>query len=224
MDWSEQVSYIMKKWKKYEPYLLTGDWHVHTMYTDGKNTVFENCIQAEKNGLDLIAFTEHVWRKLDYNFNDFVSDVFSAKDRFDLEVLVGCEAKVIDIYGNLDVSKNVLNECEIALGAFHGFKPPLLKEEYLIALKNMICNPSVDIWAHPTLYAKNNDIYLNKCDLGKIANMCSNHDVLIEINMKHYVPNNIFQEIASISNCKFVIGSDSHQITDLLKNNSIGGI
>ena len=109
---------MMKRWHKYEYYLLKGDWHVHTNYTDGKNTVFEYCKQAEENGLELIAFTEHVRKKLDYDFDDFVAEVYSAKDKFDLEILAGCEAKVLDSEGTLDVSDDILKECEIVLGVF----------------------------------------------------------------------------------------------------------
>jgi putative hydrolase len=41
----------MKKWEKYSKDLETGDWHCHTKYTDGRNTVMEMCRQAQKNGL-----------------------------------------------------------------------------------------------------------------------------------------------------------------------------
>lgn len=206
----------MKKWKKYESYLLSGDWHIHTIYTDGKDNVFDYCAQAEKNGLKLIAFTEHVRKELTYNFDDFVSDVFSAKDKFNLEILVGCEAKVLDISGTLDVSKKILKECEIVLGTFHKFEPPL-KDAYLAALTNMITNPDVDIWAHPTLYAIRNGFSLSEEDIYEISNSCFNNEVLIEINIKYNVPNIKFQAIASHMKCKFVKGSDAHQISELLK-------
>jgi len=205
----------MKKWEKYEQFLLDGDWHVHTDYTDGKNTIIEYCKQAEKNGLRLIAFTEHVRRKLEYNFDDFVSDVFSAKDKFDLEIVVGCEAKVLDTMGSLDVSKEVLKQCEIVIGSFHKFEPHL-KEAYLAALKNMISNSNVDIWGHPMLYSIRNVIPLNDENIHKIANLCSKHNVLIEKNFKYGVPDMKFQVIASNLNCKFVYGSDAHQISDVL--------
>ena len=206
----------MKKWQKYEQYLSRGDWHVHTNYTDGKSTIFEYCEQAEKNGLELIAFTEHVRRNLDYNFDDFVAEVYSAKDKFDLEILVGCEAKVLDIKGTLDVSEEVLKECEVVLGAFHRFEP-IEKKAYLIALKNMLSNPDVDIWAHPTLFAKKNKFTLSTKDIRDISTLSLKYNVLIEKNMKYNVPDRVFREIASKAGCKFVNGSDAHQVNELLK-------
>lgn len=201
---------------KYERFLLKGDWHIHTNYTDGKNNVFEYCKQAQKNGLELIAFTEHVRKKLEFNFYDFVSDIFSAKDKFDLEILVGCEAKILDKAGTLNASKEVLDGCEIVIGSFHSFVPSS-KEAYLAALANMISNPNVDIWGHPTLYAIKNNISLKIEDMFTIANLCVNNDVLIENNFKYQVPDTKFQRIAMQESCKFVNGSDAHQINELLK-------
>lgn len=205
----------MKRWKKFEKYLSTGDWHVHTNYTHGKDTVFANCEQAEKNGLELIAFTEHVGKELNYNFDDFISDIFSAKDKFDLEVLVGCEAKVLDTKGTLDVSESVLKECEIVLGAFHRFQP-IEKNSCLIALKKMLSNSEVDIWAHPTLFAKRNKFTLSIEDLHDISCLSLKYEVLIEINKKYNVPDDPFLKIASEEGCKFVTGSDAHHIDELL--------
>lgn len=206
----------MKRWHKYEQYLLKGDWHVHTNYTDGKNTIFEYCEQAERNGLGLIAFTEHVRRNLDYNFADFISDVYAAKDKFDLEILAGCEAKVLDCEGTLDISDDVLKKCEIVLGAFHRFEPAE-KAAYLMALKRMLANQDVDIWAHPTVFAKRNKFTLSIEDMYDISNLSLKYNVLIEKNMKYNVPDSAFQEVASKAGCKFVNGSDAHQVNELLK-------
>lgn len=206
----------MKKWHKYEQYLQKGDWHVHTNYTDGKNTLFEYCEQAERNGLELIAFTEHVRRNLDYNFNDFLADVYAANDKYNLVVLGGCEAKVLDYEGTLDVSDDVLTQCDVVLGAFHRFEP-IEKGGYLMALKSMFLNPNVDIWAHPTLFAKKYKIALRVEDMHDIVNLSLKYNVLIEKNMRYNVPEGKFLKIASNAGCKFVNGSDAHQVNELLK-------
>ena len=166
--------------------------------------------------LELIAFTEHVRRNLDYDFDDFVAEVYSAKDKFDLEILAGCEAKVLDSEGTLDVSEEVLKECEVVLGAFHRFEP-IEKKAYLIALKNMLSNPDVDIWAHPTLFAKKNKFTLSTKDIRDISTLSLKYNVLIENNMKYNIPDRVFREIASNMGCKFVNGSDAHQVSELLK-------
>lgn len=204
----------MKRWAGYAKYLSQGDWHVHTNYTDGKNTIFEYCKQAEKNGLELIAFTEHVRKDLTYKFEDFISDIYSAKDVFDLVVIGGCEAKVLDLEGGLDVSEDVLKNCEVVLGAFHSFGYHG-KEHYLNALCNMLKNPDVDIWAHPMQYAKRNNLSLTEQELHLISILSLKYDVLIEKNMKYGI-NKKFLKIASAAGCRFVHGSDAHEICDLL--------
>lgn len=206
----------MKRWEKYERYLQKGDWHVHTNYTDGKNSIFDCCEQAEKNRLELIAFTEHVRKILDYDFNDFMSDVYSAKDKFDLEVIGGCETKVLDSDGNLDVSEDILKQCEIVLGVFHTFEP-VEKNTYLMALRKTLTNPEVDIWAHPTLWTKKHNISLDLSEICNVLKLSSKSNVLIEKNLKYGIPDQTFLKIASNSGCKTVIGSDAHNINELLK-------
>lgn len=203
----------MKRWHKYEQCLLKGDWHVHTNYTDGKNTIFEYCKQAEKNGLELIAFTEHVRKDLTYNFEDFISNIYSAKDMFDLVVIGGCEAKVLDLEGKLDVSEDVLKNCEVVLGTFHSFSYSG-KEYYLTALCNMLKNPDVDIWAHPMHYAMRNNLTLTELELRCISTLSLKYDVLIEKNMKYGIDKK-FLKIASAAGCKYVYGGDAHEIHEL---------
>lgn len=210
----------MKRWLKYKQFLHTGDWHVHTNYTDGKNTILEYAQKAVENNLELIAFTEHVRRIMDYSFEDFMSEVYSVKDKFNIEILVGCEAKVIDTDGNIDVSPDVLKKCDIVLGTFHEFKPKN-KAAYLLALKNMLKNRDVDIWAHPTLFAKKNNFLLSDEEICELVELCYTNEVLIERNKKHDVPNITFLNFSSIRGLNFVFGSDAHQIDELLDRKTL---
>ena len=38
---------------------LRGDLHIHTNYTDGRNSLTEMALAAEKRGLQYLAITEH---------------------------------------------------------------------------------------------------------------------------------------------------------------------
>ena len=206
----------MKKWKRYEKCLLTGDWHVHTTYTDGKNTIFEYCEDAEARELELIAFTEHVRRELTYNFDDFIADVYSAKDKFDIIILGGCEAKVLDLSGRIDVQKEVLENCEIVLAAFHRWNYQN-KEDYIIAVKNMLAKSYVDIWAHPTIIHRKFGFDLSEEEMKQIVKICHEKEVLIEKNARYNLPDENFIMIAEEEKCKFVYGSDAHSINEIGK-------
>lgn len=97
------------------------DLHMHTNRTDGQADVTTILDLAVERGLGRVAFTEHV-RKDSTWFQEFVHEVQTQRVRYpQLEVLVGCEAKALDTRGSLDVSVEILAECEIVLGSVHRF-------------------------------------------------------------------------------------------------------
>jgi putative hydrolase len=204
----------MKRWEAFEDYLCKGDWHIHTNYTDGKNTVLDYCNQAAINGLKLIVFTEHVRKNLTYDFSKFISDVRSARENSNLKILYGCEAKVIDLDGNLDASEEVLTNCELVLGVFHSF-PFTEKHHYLTALKNMLRNPYVDVWGHPTLFIQNK-FKLTGEEITEIIDCCIENNVLIERNVKYNLPDPRFMDVVK-RKWKFTVGSDAHSILNLIR-------
>lgn len=204
----------MKKWLRYKKFLKSGCWHVHTNFTDGQNTIDEYCQTAQELGYPLIAFTEHVRRNLDYDFTEYISQIAEAKKRYDLTVLGGCEAKVIDCDGNLDATDEVIKLSEIVVGVFHSFDFPG-KNSYLKALKNMIQNRHVDVWGHPLAYAQKNHITLNISEIEEIVANCKKCQVLIENNVKYPESSHRLQNLAMGAGCMFVRGLDAHSVSEL---------
>lgn len=197
------------------PVLKYADVHVHTNYTDGRNTIREYCQRALQNNIEAIAFTEHVRRNLNYNFDGFLLDIERARREFpQLVILSGCEAKVLNTEGELDAPESAVSQCEIVMGVFHSFEHKG-KQSYLAALKAMVRNPIVDIWGHPTLYLKERNMKLEKEELSEIINACIKNGVLIERNLKYDVPDANFISLAANKGAKFVIGSDAHNIDEL---------
>jgi putative hydrolase len=226
----------MKRWEKYSAFLESGDWHCHTRYTDGRNTVAEMCRQAGSNGLKLIAFTEHVRKTLTYDFDKLVQDVKRARNNHPgMEILVGCEAKVLDSSGSLDVDEGTLDKCDIVLATFHSFPHTPLnesgtfdrrrllspsshgrlpsREELEKALAGMISNPLVDIWIHPITF-------FQKCpmcekDIRQMVELCIKNKVLIEDNMKPRYRSPHFINYCRKAGARIAIGSDAHSVEDL---------
>jgi len=205
---------MIKKWEKYKEFLTTGAWHIHTNYTDGESTVFEYCKKAEELKLPLIAFTEHVRKEMNYNFLDLKEEVEQAKKEFGFKIMLGCEAKVLDKKGNLDVSQKILKESEIVLGAFHGIVFQN-KEDFLRALKNMIKNSYVDVWAHPGLFYLRQNFNLTEKEMNEITKLCEKNKVLMEINLKYNLPEKKLLDQAKKNKAKLVFGLDSHSTKDL---------
>ena len=204
----------LKRFWEAEERLLPGDWHIHTSYTDGNDTVDAYCRRAVSQGLKLLAFTEHVRRNLSYSYPDLLSDITRARKKFNLKLLAGCEAKVLDTYGALDVAEDVIKQCDIVTAVFHSFAKAD-KTSYLKALKAMLTNPYVHIWGHPMLFARLNNIYLEEAEMDSIIELCIENQILIERNLKYRLPDEGFLKLAVNKGAQFVIGSDGHSTSEL---------
>ncbi len=203
----------MKIWKKYEKYLLTGEWHVHTKYTDGKNSVFELCKKAVELHIPLIAFTEHVRKNLNYDFSQFLCDIENARDEFShLIILSGVEAKVLPD-GELDVEDEIIREVDYPIFAYHSFPKDI--NLFLRTLKKVLMNPYVNTWAHPGLFLLRNKLKESIFDIEPILKLMKNRDILMEINYKYNLPFETWIEKAKKVGIKFVYGGDVHSIEDL---------
>jgi len=202
-----------KNWMEYEEYLVSGEWHIHTNYVDGENSVDEYCKRAVELRIPLIVFAEHVRRELTYNYRALVEEIIMARRNYpELLILIGCEAKVLED-GGLDVSEDVLRRSEIVLMAFHSF--PVNKGRYVEALKRALSNPRVDIWAHPGLFLRTKNFSLSEEEVEVIFEIASQRNVLIELNEKYNLPSRGWVEIGKKRGVKFVRGSDVHHVGEL---------
>lgn len=202
----------MKIWKKYSQYLRSGEWHIHTNYTDGKGSVDEYCKKAVELGIPLIAFTEHVRKKLNYDFNAYLGDIDNAREQYDLIILSGCEAKVLPD-GNLDVEDSLLKQVDYPIFAFHSF--PIDIDVFLDALYSALKNPYVNTWAHPGMFLKKSELILPEGELPKIFSAVRDNDILIELNRKYNVPPDRWINLAKHDQMNFVRGSDCHCVEEL---------
>jgi DNA polymerase (family 10)/putative hydrolase len=192
---------------------LSGDWHVHSNFTDGRSTVWECCEAARAQGLQLIVITEHVRRELTYDFGAFVEAVDAARRDFpELTILRGCEAKVLDEDGELDVSDDVVAHCDVVLGAFHGFPHSSC---YVTAVLNMLSNPRVDVWAHPTLHCRKRGLVLSPIQTRQLIEQCRHHGVLLELNGRYRLPASGFLAAAERAGLQCVWGSDAHHASEV---------
>jgi histidinol phosphatase-like PHP family hydrolase len=198
-----------------EPVRRSGDWHLHTAYTDGAGTVASYCEQAVANDLELLVFSEHTRRTLDYDYEALRTDVERARKRFDIRVLLGCEAKVLDSDGRLDGSPAVREMADVVTGVFHRF-PKESKTAYLEAAQAMLSNPAVDIWGHPTLYAERSVFTLTDDDRDRLAQAAASNGVAVEYNQKYDLPSSSFVRAVARHGGDFVVGSDAHGVSDLL--------
>jgi DNA polymerase (family 10)/putative hydrolase len=202
----------LKIWQKYNKFLQTGQWHIHTSFTDGKDTVNEYCDIAQKKGIPLVAFTEHVRKSLNYDFNDFLSQIDQAQEKYEIIILSGCETKVLP-NGDLDVEKSVIAQVDYPIFAFHTFPKDI--SIYIKCLKKVIKIPNINTWAHPGHFLLKNNLKLDIMDLKEILELIKKYDVLIEINDRYKVPSNEWMK--EIRNLKIstVRGDNIHSKSNL---------
>jgi len=155
-----------------------GIWHIHTDYTDGKNTVEDYAEKASELNIPLLCFTEHVRTQLDYDFHNYIQDINAVRRKYPhILSIAGIEVRALE-GGSLDVSLETLRCAEYVIVSIHKF--PKNKEIYLETLGLMFLSPYMDTWGHPFRFAVNNDIKIEKTEALKIFQKAAMNKIMIE--------------------------------------------
>ena len=104
--------------------ILTADYHTHTPYSHGENTIAENVEQAVKLGLKEIAISDHGFTHLAYGIrrkevDSFMAECREAEARFGIRVLRGIEGNVGGIFGNCDLTEKDYENFDVYLCGYH---------------------------------------------------------------------------------------------------------
>lgn len=154
------------------------DLHTHTISSGhAYSTIAEYAKAASAKGLKLIAITDHGPEMPGaphlYHFGNLR---VVPKKYFNVEILKGVEANIIDSQGNIDVPKIYVDMLDIVLAGFH---PPCSPVGSVVdntkAMVNTIKNPLVDMIVHP-----GNPEY--KIDPTEVVLAAKEYGVLLEIN------------------------------------------
>ena len=209
------------------PDLLDCDLHIHTVATDGKASVREVIAHAEEIGLKRIAFTEHVRADSEWFFK-FVDEVRELGLQTKVTVLVGCEARILDTNGTLDITDAIRRECDLVLGSVHRFTDSnggylafsevpardFAQIEFELAL-GFIRHGHGDVLAHPGGmsikfgYGFPDDLLKQ---LMREACVCG---IAIELNSAYIANLSNFCSLAMEENPLISIGSDVHKLDEL---------
>ncbi len=212
--------------------ILTADYHTHTPYSHGENTVLENANAAKKLNLKEIAITDHGFNHLLFGLKrkrlgDLRSEIDEAERLTGVKVLMGMESNLISVSGDTDMKESDLQYFDIYLFGIHEvLRYKSLGDFYRIMLRNYTAyklskKPSEKVIAATTeAYinaVKNNPVdilthinYKCCCDLKEVAKACADYGTYIEINTKkrHVSPEEV--ELMASVGARFVIDSDAH--------------
>lgn len=212
--------------------ILTADYHTHTPYSHGKNTVLENVFAAKKAGLKQIAITDHGFNHLLFGLKrkslaSLRAEIDEAERYTGVKVLMGMESNLISIDGETDMRENDLQYFDIYLCGLHEvLKYKSLGDMYSLMFKNYLAyklgkKPSPAVIQDTTKAyvnaVKNNPIdiithinYKCCCDLKEVAKACADYGTYIEINTKKRHVSAEELNLMASTGVRFLIDSDAH--------------
>jgi DNA polymerase (family X) len=134
---------------------IRGDLHMHTSWSDGRDTTDAMIRACRDIGYEYVAVTDHSPRSgasrtltLE-NVKRQAEEIAGLRERYpELAILHGCEVDILPD-GRLDFPDRVLQQFDIVLASLHddaGHTPETLERRYLAAMKH----PLVGIITHPT--------------------------------------------------------------------------
>ena len=95
------------------------DLHMHTTYSDGKNTIEEMVQTAIEIGLKKIAITDHIWRNSNW-FNYYYNEIIDLRKKYlQIKIMIGFEAKALSTNGEIDAIDYMCKNADIRIGAIH---------------------------------------------------------------------------------------------------------
>jgi putative hydrolase len=81
---------------------LDEDFHVHSRFSDGVDMPIDNVLAATAVGLKRLGCVDHVRRDTTY-VPEFVAAIRELRSRTAIELMIGIEAKILDVSGALDL-------------------------------------------------------------------------------------------------------------------------
>ena len=217
---------------------INADYHTHTIFSHGKGTIEDNVKRAKELNLKAIAITDHGFNQpfaglTDKSFEKMQKIVEKIKEQEkDIKVLLGVEANLITMDGEVDLTKEQEEMMDIILCGYHlsatkrRIKPlfemvcPAMLGNMNIcsnsqrikntrAYVNMIKNYKIDVVTHPGF-----NLLIDYKELGKV---CEDYGTYVEISTRHEVPNRQGLEDLLSTNCRFIVSSDAHKIEEIGK-------
>ena len=191
-------------------------FHLHTNYTDGLNSIEDYFRYASKNKFETIVFTEHVRRKISYNFDDYLSEIRRIETKFEnVNTIVGVESKIFPD-GSIDIPESILPMIDLLCFACHSFPDDitLYEEAFKEVFVDAKWKSFIRVWVHPGRYLQRIGLTKHNTDIFHgLLNTAVDEGVFIENNLKQVVLlRNIIESIPSES---LVVGHDAHSVSEL---------
>jgi DNA polymerase (family X) len=202
---------------------IQGDVHMHTIETDGRNSIEEMAAAARDRGYNYIAITDHSKNLAFANGLDderaikHIEKIRSANDAMNgLRIFAGIEVDILED-GTLDLSDEVLAQMDIVIASVHSHFS-LSAEAMTKRLMKAINNPYVSLIGHPTgrillrrdAYAFDMDAVLQAAARNQVAMELNAYPDRLDLCDRHL-------RQAKQAGVRLVINTDSHHTSHMEK-------
>ncbi len=202
---------------------LQGDVHMHTVETDGRNSIEEMAEAARAHGYRYMAITDHSKNLAfangldDQRAVEHIARIRAANDKMDgIRIFAGIEVDIL-ADGTLDLSDSVLEQMDIVIASVHSHfnqTAPEMTDRLLKALEN----PNTSLIGHPTgrlllrrdAFALDMDAVLKAAARKKVAMELNAYPDRLDLCDRHL-------RLAKQYGVKVVINTDSHHTSHLDK-------
>src|ERR1700728_4308740 len=203
---------------------IRGDVHMHTVETDGKNTIREMAEAGVKRGYEYIAITDHSKNLAmtmgldDARAVEHIKRIRAVDTEMEgkIRVFAGIEVDIL-AEGELDLSDEVLAQMDVVIASVHSlFNMP--QEQMTERMLKAMENPHVKILGHPTgrLLLRREGYAL---DLDAILRKAAEVGVAVEHNAYPDRLDLCDRDLrrAKELGCRIVVNTDSHHTSHLAK-------
>ncbi|HXG93760.1 MAG TPA: DNA polymerase/3'-5' exonuclease PolX [Blastocatellia bacterium] len=195
---------------------IRGDFHMHTTWSDGQNTIREMIEAARRVGYQYIAITDHTQSTSIANGNTpeellkEIEEIESvARDYADIRVLKGAEVDILSD-GSLDMPFDVLDKLDwIVISVHAGFHQT--REQITERVVRAMATGYPNVFAHPTGRILGERAGY-EIDLERVIEAAKKYDVRMELNSSPYRLdlNSYWLGVAKQMGVGVVISTDSH--------------
>ncbi len=202
---------------------IRGDVHMHTVETDGKNTIEEMAEAAQERGYEYMAITDH---SKNLAFANGLTDERALahiariraveKKMKGIRIFAGIEVDIL-ADGTLDLSDSVLEQMDVVIASVHShFNQD--RATMTDRLLKAISNPNTSILGHPTgrqllrreAYPFDLDAVLKAAFKNKVAMELNSYPERLDLSDVHL-------RSAKQQGVKIVINTDSHHTSHMEK-------
>jgi DNA polymerase (family 10) len=202
---------------------IQGDVHMHTVETDGRNTIEEMAEAAKARGYKYMAITDHSKNLAFANGLDdkravaHIQRIHEANRKIEgITIFAGIEVDIL-ADGDLDLSDDVLAQMDIVIASVHSVfnqEPAQMTDRLLTA----VGNPNTSVIGHPTGRLQlRRDAY--HFDMDAVLTTAAKRKVAMELNSypDRLDLNDVHLRQAKQRGVKIVINTDSHHTSHLDK-------